>query len=283
MVFGKEVQPPECPTDDRLDKLDAICTDLLRQLRDVRERARGDTMAGMAAKIEEIVDRLDGTDRRVEALKQGLNDAQDVVGKHEDRLNALETARAWIDTTSIYKRMQLYESALTGVGGLAPLYKKVEQLASRIAMVLGALDDPENDLSNRVPAHKRIDDTRQDVAEEVGKINARMSALSASLARVEDMLTSERLITLAAKPDVAIAAEVSGALPLCTCAQCDKLRREYKPKRVIKGGWINVYEGPKGSANIGALCESKVEADMFHSPSRVACIQIPDITEGEGL
>jgi len=56
------------------------------------------------------------------------------------------------------------------------------------------------------------------------------------------------------------------------------------PRRTIKGGWVNVYQGMLGFAAFGnTTFETKGEADFKGGPNRIACIQIPDITEGEGL
>jgi uncharacterized coiled-coil protein SlyX len=53
-------------------------------------------------------------------------------------------------------------------------------------------------------------------------------------------------------------------------------------KRTIKGGWVNVYRGIERLTGLGSLYEDKVDADTFGN-GRIACIRIPDITEGEGL
>lgn len=49
-------------------------------------------------------------------------------------------------------------------------------------------------------------------------------------------------------------------------------------KRVIKGGWINLFDGGVTSS----LYADKWEAQA-KGAGRIACIQIPDITEGDGL
>lgn len=55
-------------------------------------------------------------------------------------------------------------------------------------------------------------------------------------------------------------------------------------KATIKGGWVNVYRNvdADGTMMFGRVHSSREEADTHHL-KRIACIQIPDITEGEGL
>jgi hypothetical protein len=53
-------------------------------------------------------------------------------------------------------------------------------------------------------------------------------------------------------------------------------------KRTIKGGWVNVYSGIDRNIGLGGVYEDKVDADTYGN-HRIACIRIPDITEGEGL
>jgi hypothetical protein len=60
------------------------------------------------------------------------------------------------------------------------------------------------------------------------------------------------------------------------------------PKRIIKGGWVNVYRGDYNGAHIDAskrwANKGDAEADTFgDTRERIACIFIPNITEGEGL
>jgi hypothetical protein len=114
-------QSIEDVTPDRLSVVESSLRDVHRQLRTLRGN-QSEMIADMVAKLEQIVVRLDGTDRRVAAVNEGLKDAGDLLLKHEARLEP----------------------------------------------------------PNRVPAHRRIDDAYQ-----------RLAALEATLARIEDMLTSE--------------------------------------------------------------------------------------------
>lgn len=61
--------------------------------------------------------------------------------------------------------------------------------------------------------------------------------------------------------------------------------REYaaKPPRVLKMGWINVYAAPTSRGSFVTWFESKDDADAGACSNRFACIQIPEITEGDGL
>lgn len=60
----------------------------------------------------------------------------------------------------------------------------------------------------------------------------------------------------------------------------------FPAKRTIKGGWVNVYpgrgyltplDGPHPAKNVADAWAAGDERD------RIACIQIPDFQEGEGL
>jgi hypothetical protein len=61
------------------------------------------------------------------------------------------------------------------------------------------------------------------------------------------------------------------------------------PKRTIKGGWVNVYvrrpPGERETLNdsLVTFYVTRQAADAAAASNRIACIQIPDITEGEGL
>lgn len=53
-------------------------------------------------------------------------------------------------------------------------------------------------------------------------------------------------------------------------------------KPTIKGGWMNVYF-PRGEFSFDRPYPTKAEAVARRCDGCIACIQIPDITEGEGL
>lgn len=68
--------------------------------------------------------------------------------------------------------------------------------------------------------------------------------------------------------------------------------REYasRPPRVLKGGWVNVYPSPKPpgeelgfNGSFVTIYGTKEDADLSACSNRFACIQIPEITEGDGL
>jgi hypothetical protein len=54
------------------------------------------------------------------------------------------------------------------------------------------------------------------------------------------------------------------------------------PKRIIKGGWVNVYQDAAGPYFTRPWF-TRDEADKQAADGRISCIQIPDITEGQGL
>ena len=55
-------------------------------------------------------------------------------------------------------------------------------------------------------------------------------------------------------------------------------------KRTIKGGWVNVYDYGHGVLHCSPIFfRTRAECDTEGTNSPIACIQIPDITEGEGL
>jgi len=71
-----------------------------------------------------------------------------------------------------------------------------------------------------------------------------------------------------------------------------KALREYacRPPRTLKGGWVNVYPTPKPpgeelglNGSFVTLYETREDARRAASGGRFACIQIPDIAEGDGL
>jgi hypothetical protein len=160
---------------DRLDKLEAMCTDIFRQLRNTRS----------AISEKASLDSLEGTDRRVEAIRQGVNDAGDLLLKHEDRLNGHERALTMIRAD---------------IGKMAPFRPK-------------SVDD-------------------------------RIASLEAALARIEDMLTTERdnksLLDLGTgekvaqaypevhqPPDIALSDPAAAG---CNCRTCQRERAELRAR-----------------------------------------------------
>lgn len=69
----------------------------------------------------------------------------------------------------------------------------------------------------------------------------------------------------------------------------NKFEEPTPPKRTIKGGWFNVYQDGCGGRPVydGPWSREQAERQQYACPHpdlpRVACIQIPDCTEGEGL
>jgi uncharacterized coiled-coil protein SlyX len=138
---------PRVETDDRIAALEATAAnhgqtmiELSRTINEIRERGRHKhgTDAAMAAKLDEIVERLDGTDRRVAALCEGLNDTADRMDNIErisepaivnrtlhqlatditkvgDRVSELDRARAWCDTTGVYGSVKALNDRTTAV------------------------------------------------------------------------------------------------------------------------------------------------------------------------
>jgi hypothetical protein len=65
----------------------------------------------------------------------------------------------------------------------------------------------------------------------------------------------------------------------------EPLNTSAEAKRTIKGGWVNVYDEHENyGLPLGKVYGTKALADADECSShRLACIHIPDITEGEGL
>lgn len=63
------------------------------------------------------------------------------------------------------------------------------------------------------------------------------------------------------------------------------VERLTRPKPTIKGGWFNVYRGDYGRPQyVGPYSREMADSEsQGDARCRIACIQIPDITEGEGL
>ncbi|HMH95668.1 MAG TPA: hypothetical protein VK577_03695 [Bradyrhizobium sp.] len=68
--------------------------------------------------------------------------------------------------------------------------------------------------------------------------------------------------------------------------------REYanQPPKSLKGGWVNVYPSPKPpgeelvlNGSFVTIYETREDANRAACSNRFACVQIPDIAEGEGL
>lgn len=64
----------------------------------------------------------------------------------------------------------------------------------------------------------------------------------------------------------------------------------YRSPRVLKGGWVNVYPSPKPpgeelglNGSFVTIYETQESAHQAACSNRFACIEIPDIAEGDGL
>lgn len=143
-------------TNDRLDALEARARDTDRQLRTVRS-CNSEMIADMAAKLGEIVERLDGTDRRVEALRQGLNDVVIALGKHENQLSG---------------------NGIEGFGKRIGLIERIDNIQDRVNALQTSTYLPQG----------RLEKDRSDR----NAIWQRVSGIAADLARIEDMLTAEK-------------------------------------------------------------------------------------------
>jgi hypothetical protein len=149
---GRIMLGPE-ETRDRLDKLEAQCTDLFRQLRNMRGQ-HSELLASMAAHIEQDTDRLDATDRRVAAINAGLKDAGDLLLKHEDKINEvsglatlrLEAAHRRINNANNYfnlladylgVRLDATEQGprLVPKEGVVPMFVRVGNIQDRVTAV----------------------------------------------------------------------------------------------------------------------------------------------------
>lgn len=112
-------------------------------------RANSDLIAGNAAKIEELVDRMDAADRRAAALAESLYDAHDVIGKHENKLNSTRHGFASMQASDIAKRLEGLESRLTGVGGVHEAYKRIEETKCRLTELAARLKEEEKEGQTR--------------------------------------------------------------------------------------------------------------------------------------
>lgn len=283
--------------EDRLDSLE-------RQLREIRERGRHHygTDAALAAKVEELLERLDGTDRRVAALKQGVNDAMTALGNHTNKIGMMDDR--WSRTA-----------------------ERVLKLEEILAKVVADLSAPGDEIGNRTPAHQRIDM----VCKTIGSHTATLAEVERRLSQIEDMSVVDRIrklesqtyeqqkqinkglqvdrgsqgyralegevravdmsyvgtgfmpevdkvvkemqVDLAHDPDT----ESTGAVLGCECYLCARLRANAPKPRGKSLGWLNVY--PHGPAAI--LWGSKAKADSApEQQARIACVEI---FEGEGL
>ena len=83
------VQSIDDVTPDRLSIVESSLRDVHLLLQTIRGN-NAELIASMATKIEQALNRLDGTDRRVAAINAGLKDAGDLLLKHEDRIATVE-------------------------------------------------------------------------------------------------------------------------------------------------------------------------------------------------
>lgn len=120
------VQSIEDVTPDRLSVVESSLRDVHRQLRVVRSNQVG-LVASMAAKIEDLGKRLDGTDRRVAALKEGVNDAHTAVGgldsigrANAERINHIAQRVGAIEST-----LARIEDCLTSAAPMMPPRKSL--------------------------------------------------------------------------------------------------------------------------------------------------------------
>lgn len=126
LMSNEIAQSIEDVTPDRLSVVESSLRDLHRQLRVVRSNQVG-LVASMAAKIEDLGKRLDGTDRRVAALKEGVNDAHTAVGgldsigrANAERINHIAQRVGAIEST-----LARIEDCLTSAAPMMPPRKSL--------------------------------------------------------------------------------------------------------------------------------------------------------------
>lgn len=109
-----------------------------------------------------------------------------------------------------------------------------------------------------LPQVARLNDRAEKLERENGKLNGQLIQVAQTLERHERAI--EELSVFPIVANGSNGAAIASA------------------RKVIKGGWLNVYGD--GGTN---LHPTRSSADSGASCSRIACIQIPDLREGQGL
>lgn len=107
--------------------------------------------------------------------------------------------------------------------------------------------------------------------------------------RLDDLDTSasavHRALALTLKPDENMYGEITKPTQWDHPTAFVETKAGVRPKKVYRGGWANVYWSEyRQRLTVGAVCRNKSECDAAADRSAiVACIRIPDVTEGDGL
>lgn len=249
------------------------------QIDELRKRLNAQKVvtADMAAKLEDVVRRLDamhGTDHEVEKAPIETGTVSNIeyrvdLGKTEygmllDRFEKLEASMSQI--------------ADTGRRADIDLASRIKNLADRIVALeaSGVAEMPKSVIETVSEINNRLDRIAIDLA---------TKATSATLDLVNDRINDMRTHLpagprLSGKP----ASELTAADFRAFHSAHDG------SKRTIKGGWFNIYRGDYGLPVYDGpfsreLADTDAHAQLYGSTprTRIACILIPDFTEGDGL
>ncbi len=269
---GRIMLGPE-ETRDRLDKLEAQCTDLFRQLRNMRGE-NGQRVAEIVAHLEQATDRMDSTDRRVAAINAGLMDAGDLLFKHEDQIKTI-SGLATMGLEAVHRRIN-----------------NANNYFNMLADYLGLQLDPTADGPRLIPKEGVTP-----MFVRVGNLQDRVTVVELGLQFIQH--SNQRLVDLGtgttASPATKWDSLSEPARLGCNCWACQAERRQNespadalergfsKPQQHRKSlGWINIYgsDSENGSGVVG-FHETRDEADRCADKrDRLACIEI---FEGDGL
>lgn len=189
-----------------------------------------------------------GSMRRCSVLRQDLDEASrvEVLEKRMDGL-VLETASRFSDISENVKRRLSSLESHTGRNAMA---ESIDALEKREAQH----DNYSQQRMDRL--EKAIDQLRSDLVKNLQATDTTLKTQDRAIGILSDRLDYHNI----------------------------SLPQEASIKRVYKGGWVNVeHDNPGMPLRIIGLFKDKAKADACALTSRIACIQIPDITEGEGL
>ena len=152
-----------------------------------------------------------------------------------------------------------------------------------IAGMAAKIDELENRAANTSISNARmiskIDESAQHIGTLQQMVRLLMDKVEAQGGQISDLFSQIRKQRLQLRGDLPIDAGITKDHWKPTQEMVDRaVAMSSPPKRTIKGGWLNVYRGDHMPWHV-----DREEADEAASPSRIACIQIPAITEGEGL
>lgn len=245
-----------------------------------REMPRHEAIVGMQQQINSLFKLCESQQKQLDEPSVVVSDLRQLHSRLNRQAERIEDQTK--HQVELYKRIESLEK----VSELRTnLHIEVTKRIAALEMLEEASVTSNRNYAHDEGARRRIGSVEKDLSERLDRMAIEISG-KANGGFAEDHLKRIKAlesVVLFIKPDLSKVAPNHPDVIACgnpECGQC------YSPKRTIKGGWINVFGGRQLSGIFSNQYDA-INNGNYHAKggmgAPIACIQIPDIQEGEGL